>query len=60
MLMVTDRQALEANIKNTFERCGVGNPKSAESIEDLKQKLSENAGETIFWSSVECWKSLRG
>jgi type I restriction enzyme R subunit len=47
LLMVTDRQALEANIKNTFKRCGVGNPKSAESIEDLKQKLSENAGETL-------------
>ena len=47
LLMVTDRQALETNIKQTFERCGFPNPKSAESIEDLKHRLSDNAGGTI-------------
>ncbi len=47
LLLVTDRTALDDQIHTTFQRCGFPNPKQAESIEDLKQKLKANAGETI-------------
>ena len=47
LLLVTDRTALDEQIHATFERCGFPNPKRAEGIEDLREKLSHNAGETI-------------
>ncbi|NGM71367.1 type I restriction endonuclease subunit R [Natronolimnobius sp. AArcel1] len=47
LLLVTDRQALDDQIHATFERCGFPNPKKADGIEDLREKLSANAGETI-------------
>lgn len=47
LLLVTDRQSLDNQIHSTFERCGFPNPKQAEDIEDLREKLSHNAGETI-------------
>ncbi len=47
LLLVTDRRALNDQIHATFERCGFPNPKKAESIEDLRDRLSYDAGETI-------------
>jgi len=47
LLLVTDRRALNDQIHATFERCGFPNPKKAESIEDLRERLTYDAGETI-------------
>lgn len=47
LVLVTDRQALDDQIHSTFEQCGFPNPKQADGIEDLREKLSSNAGETI-------------
>ncbi len=47
LLLVTDRQALDRQIHATFERCGFPNPQRAEGIDDLRDKLSSNAGGTI-------------
>ncbi|SMO35551.1 type I restriction endonuclease subunit R [Halorubrum cibi] len=47
LLLVTDRRALNDQIHATFERCGFPNPKKTESIEDLRDRLSYDAGETI-------------
>lgn len=47
LLLVTDRQNLDKQIHNTFKQCGFPNPKRAKSIEDLKQRLRDSAGETI-------------
>ena len=47
LVLVTDRQALDSQIHATFERCGFPNPQRAEGIGDLRQKLSNDAGETI-------------
>ena len=47
LVLVTDRQALDQQIKGTFESCGFPNPKRAKSIEDLREKLQHDAGETI-------------
>ncbi len=47
LVLVTDRQALDKQIHGTFERCGFPNPKRADGIDDLREKLSNNAGETI-------------
>ena len=47
LLLVTDRRALNDQIHATFERCGFPNPKKAESIDDLRDRLSYDAGETI-------------
>ena len=47
LLLVTDRRALNDQIHATFERCGFPNPKKAQSIDDLRDRLSYDAGETI-------------
>ncbi len=47
LLLVTDRRALNDQIHATFERCGFPNPKKAESIDDLRDRLTYDAGETI-------------
>ncbi|WP_312909148.1 type I restriction endonuclease subunit R [Natronosalvus caseinilyticus] len=47
LVLVTDRQALDRQIHATFERCGFPNPERAEGIDDLRDKLSSNAGGTI-------------
>jgi len=47
LLLVTDRRALNDQIHATFERCGFPNPKKAESIEGLRDRLTYDAGETI-------------
>ena len=47
LLLVTDRQALDDQVHATFERCGFPNPQKAEDIDDLREKLRHNAGETI-------------
>lgn len=47
LLLVTDRTVLDNQIHSTFEQCGFPNPKQAKSVEDLKEKLSSGAGETI-------------
>ncbi|KTG28626.1 type I restriction endonuclease subunit R, partial [Haloferax profundi] len=47
LLLVTDRTALDKQIHATFERCDFPNPKRAEDIDDLRDKLSSHAGETI-------------
>ncbi|WP_132056786.1 type I restriction endonuclease subunit R [Halorussus amylolyticus] len=47
LVLVTDRKALDRQIKGTFESCGFPNPKRAEGIADLREKLSHDAGETI-------------
>ncbi|WP_201741543.1 type I restriction endonuclease subunit R [Salinigranum halophilum] len=47
LVLVTDRTALDDQIHATFERCGFPNRKKAEDIDDLREKLSTSAGETI-------------
>jgi type I restriction enzyme R subunit len=47
LLLVTDRTALDSQIHATFQRCGYPNPKRAKDKEDLREKLSSHAGETI-------------
>ena len=47
LLLVTDRRALNDQIHATFERCGFPNPKKARSIDDLRDRLGYDAGETI-------------
>ncbi|AHG05032.1 type I restriction endonuclease subunit R [Halobacterium sp. DL1] len=47
LVLVTDRRALNDQIHATFQRCGFPNPKKAQSIEDLRERLSYDAGETI-------------
>jgi type I restriction enzyme R subunit len=47
LVLVTDRRALNDQIHATFERCGFPNPKKADSIEDLRDRLTHDAGETI-------------
>jgi type I restriction enzyme R subunit len=47
LVLVTDRTALDDQIHATFERCGFPNPKKAKDMDDLREKLSTNAGETI-------------
>jgi len=47
LVLVTDRRALDDQIHTTFERCGFPNPKKAQSVEDLRERLSHDAGETI-------------
>jgi type I restriction enzyme R subunit len=47
LLLVTDRRALNDQIHATFERCGFPNPKKADSIEDLRDRLKYDAGETL-------------
>jgi type I restriction enzyme R subunit len=47
LLLVTDRRALNDQIHATFERCGFPNPKKAQSIDDLRDRLTYDAGETI-------------
>ena len=47
LVLVTDRRALNRQIHSTFERCDFPNPKRAKSIEDLHERLSYDAGETI-------------
>lgn len=48
MLIVTDRKALDSQIAGTFERCGFPNPEQAEGVEDLKAKITSDAGNTIM------------
>lgn len=47
LLLVTDRTVLDNQIHSTFEQCGFPNPKQAQSVADLKEKLAHSAGETI-------------
>ncbi|WP_197075915.1 type I restriction endonuclease subunit R [Halostagnicola sp. A56] len=47
LVLVTDRRALNDQIHATFQRCGFPNPKKAQSIEGLRERLSYDAGETI-------------
>lgn len=47
LLLVTDRQNLDQQIHDTFQQCGFPNPKQAEDIKDLKNKLKKPVGETI-------------
>jgi len=47
LVLVTDRRALNDQIHATFGRCGFPNPKKAESIPDLRDRLGYDAGETI-------------
>jgi type I restriction enzyme R subunit len=47
LVLVTDRRALNDQIHATFQRCGFPNPKKAESIEDLRDRLKYDAGETL-------------
>jgi type I restriction enzyme R subunit len=47
LVLVTDRRALDDQIHATFERCGFPNPKKAQSVEDLRERLRHDAGETI-------------
>jgi type I restriction enzyme R subunit len=47
LLLVTDRTALDKQIHATFERCGFPNPTRIEDIEELRERLSNHAGETL-------------
>ncbi|UWG46776.1 Type I site-specific restriction-modification system, R (restriction) subunit or related helicase [Halanaeroarchaeum sp. HSR-CO] len=47
LVLVTDRRALNDQIHATFERCGFPNPKKAQNIPDLRERLRYDAGETI-------------
>lgn len=47
ILVVTDRTELDRQIKGTFEQCGYPNPKRMQSIDQLKEHLQQDAGETL-------------
>jgi len=47
LVLVTDRQALDAQIHSTFEQCGFPNPIQADGIEELRGMLRNEAGQTI-------------
>jgi len=47
LVLVTDRQALDDQIHSTFEQCGFPNPEQADGIADLREKLGNDAGQTI-------------
>ncbi|WP_163536358.1 type I restriction endonuclease subunit R [Gracilibacillus sp. YIM 98692] len=48
IVVVTDRQDLDAQITATFKRCGFPNPKQAESVEKLKTLLQQGPGSTVM------------
>lgn len=48
IVVVTDRQDLDAQITATFKRCGFPNPQQAESVEQLKTLLSQGPGATVM------------
>ncbi|WLV24644.1 type I restriction endonuclease subunit R [Aciduricibacillus chroicocephali] len=48
IVVVTDRQDLDAQITATFKRCGFPNPKQAESVEELKLLLQQGPGSTVM------------
>lgn len=48
IVVVTDRQDLDAQITATFRRCGFPNPQQAESVEDLKRLLTQGPGSTVM------------
>jgi type I restriction enzyme R subunit len=47
LLLVTDRTVLDKQIHSTFQDCGYPNPKQAQGVDDLKEKLRGPAGQTI-------------
>lgn len=59
LLVVTDRKTLDRQISATFQQCGFPNPKRAESIEDLKQKLSGPPGQT-FTTTIQKFQERDG
>ncbi len=48
IVVVTDRQDLDAQITATFKRCGFPNPKQAESVEELQMLLQQGPGSTVM------------
>ncbi|MFD2627439.1 type I restriction endonuclease subunit R [Oceanobacillus kapialis] len=48
IVVVTDRQDLDAQITATFKRCGFPNPKQAESVEELQKLLQQGPGSTVM------------
>ncbi|WP_200416176.1 type I restriction endonuclease subunit R [Virgibacillus salexigens] len=48
IVVVTDRQDLDAQITATFKRCGFPNPKQAESVQELQKLLKQGPGSTVM------------
>lgn len=48
IVVVTDRQDLDAQITATFKRCGFPNPNQAESVEELQRLLQQGPGSTVM------------
>lgn len=48
LLIVTDRRSLDKQITATFQKCGFPNPIQADSVEDLKEQITSEAGKTIM------------
>lgn len=48
LVIVTDRQDLDAQITKTFQNCGFPNPTQATSVADLKLQLGKGPGTTVM------------
>lgn len=48
IVVVTDRQDLDAQITATFKRCGFPNPQQTETVEELKSLLQQGPGSTVM------------
>ncbi|MDD5306954.1 MAG: HsdR family type I site-specific deoxyribonuclease, partial [Deltaproteobacteria bacterium] len=48
LVLVTDRRDLDAQISGTFERCGFPNPERADSVRDLRDRLTGASGRTVL------------
>jgi type I restriction enzyme R subunit len=48
IVLVTDRKDLDEQITKTFQACGFPNPERAESVKDLRARLSQPTGKTIL------------
>jgi len=48
LVLVTDRRDLDTQISNTFEHCGFPNPERADSVRDLRDRLTGTAGRTVL------------
>lgn len=47
LVILTDRVALDDQIRDTFQQCGFPNPVQADGVSDLQEKLTSASGQTI-------------
>lgn len=59
IVVVTDRVQLDDQITRTFERCGFPAPEHADSAQELRQKLTTDAGRTIMTTIQKFEEALK-